>query len=159
MQLTEYQIILLFAVGGLLGAMGPLLLGKLIRPYRPNEEKLSTYECGEDPTGTAWGNFNIRFYVIALAFVLFETELIFLFPWAIVFGNESINEITQGAWGWLALVEMSAFVVILALGLAYVWRKGLLDWEKPDIAKQDISSAVPEDLYAQINSKYASKQN
>jgi NADH-quinone oxidoreductase subunit A len=153
MLLTNYQVILLFAIGGLFGVLGPLILGRFLRPNRPNEEKITTYECGEDPTGTAWGKFNIRFYVIALVFVLFETELLFLFPWAIVFGNENLNTETQGAWGILALVEMGLFILILAIGLAYIWGKGFLDWEKPSVNIIDQTSAVPDALYDELNKK------
>lgn len=155
MQLTNYQILLLFAVGGLVAIIGPLVISRLVRPNRPNEEKLTTYECGEDPTGTAWGKFNIRFYVIALVFVLFETELLFLFPWAIVFGNENLNASTGGNWGILAMVEMGLFILILVVGLAYVWGKGYLEWEKPEVDIKDTDTAVPEKLYEELNKKYS----
>ncbi|MFY0624830.1 MAG: NADH-quinone oxidoreductase subunit A [Reichenbachiella sp.] len=153
-QLTDYQIVLLFAIGGLIAIIGSLITSRLLRPDRPNEEKQTTYECGEDPTGTAWGKFNIRFYVVALVFVLFETELLFLFPWAIVFGNEELNEATNGQWGALAFVEMGLFILILAIGLAYVWGKGFLDWEKPEVKPFVWENTIPEDLYENINSKY-----
>lgn len=154
MGLTNYQILLLFAVGGLVAIIGPLVISRLVRPNRPNEEKLTTYECGEDPTGTAWGKFNIRFYVVALIFVLFETELLFLFPWAIVFGNENLNASTGGNWGILAMVEMGLFILILVVGLAYVWGKGYLEWEKPNIEINDLDTKVPDELYDAVNTKY-----
>jgi len=154
MQLTDYQIILLFALGGFIAIMGSLVTSRLLRPDRPNVEKTTTYECGEDPTGSAWGKFNIRFYVIALIFVLFETELLFLFPWAIVFGNKELNAATNGQWGLLAFVEMGLFILILAVGLVYVWGKGFLDWEKPEIKIADIKSNVPDSLYDSFNTKY-----
>ncbi|UXX81132.1 NADH-quinone oxidoreductase subunit A [Reichenbachiella carrageenanivorans] len=156
MELTNYQILLLFSVGGLMAIIGPLVISSLLRPSRPNEEKLTTYECGEDPTGTAWGKFNIRFYVIALVFVLFETELLFLFPWAIVFGNEQLNAETAGNWGMLAMVEMGLFILILVLGLVYVWGKGYLEWEKPDVNILDADSTVPDAMYDSLNTKYKS---
>jgi len=154
MQLTDYQIILLFALGGLIAIIGSLVTSWLLRPNRPNEEKQTTYECGEDPTGTAWGKFNIRFYIIALVFVLFETELLFLFPWAIVFDNEKLNAATNGQWGLLAFVEMGLFILILAVGLIYVWGKGFLDWEKPEVQTLEMTTSVPEKLYENINTKY-----
>lgn len=154
MELTAYQIILLFAVGGGVAIAGSLLASRLLRPNRPNEEKLTSYECGEDPTGTAWGKFNIRFYVVALVFVLFEVELLFLFPWAIVFGDEQLNQATNGNWGILAMVEMGIFILILFLGLIYVWGKGFLEWEKPKVNMDDIQTKVPDDLYDQLNTKY-----
>jgi NADH-quinone oxidoreductase subunit A len=155
MELSNYQIILLFAVGGFFAIMGALVTGRLLRPNRPNEEKLSTYECGEDPTGTAWGKFNIRFYVVALVFVLFETELLFLFPWAMVFSDEGLNTASGGQWSLLAFVEMALFILVLAFGLVYVWSKGFLEWEKPDVQAKDFDSKVPESLYEQLNTKYS----
>lgn len=154
-ELSPYQIILLFAIGGLVGVAAPLFLGKLIRPNRPGEEKNTSYECGEDPTGSAWGKFNIRFYVIALIFILFETELVFLFPWAIVFGDQGMIEATNGIWGKFAFVEMLIFIVILVLGLAYVWAKGFLEWDKPKLETKKFDSKIPDDLYNQINKKYS----
>ena len=154
-ELTSYQIILLFVFGGIVGVVAPLLLGRLIRPDRPSPEKNTTYECGEDPTGTAWGKFNIRFYVVALVFILFETELVFLFPWAIIFGDKELIEASNGLWGKFAFIEMSIFILILVLGLAYVWAKGFLEWDKPELKTQKFDSKIPEDLYAKVNHKYA----
>ena len=154
-ELTPYQIILLFVIGGLVGVAAPLVIGRLIRPDRPNEEKNTSYECGEDPTGSAWGKFNIRFYVIALIFILFETELVFLFPWAIVFGDKNLIDETNGLWGKFAFIEMVIFILILVLGLVYVWAKGFLEWDKPEILVKKFDSKVPNDLYTQINKKYS----
>ena len=129
--LTDFGYILLFVIAGL-GLMGLMLtIARFLRPHRPNEEKLTTYESGEDPLGNANIQFNVRFYVVALIFVLFEVELIFLFPWSIVFGSEELMEQTNGQWGWFAFAEMTVFVGILILGLAYAWAKGYLDWVRP----------------------------
>jgi NADH-quinone oxidoreductase subunit A len=95
-----------------------LVLWKIIRPSRFSEEKLTTYECGENPTGSAWIQFNIRFYVFALLFIIFDVEAVFLLPWAVVFRQL----------GPLAFVEGLVFIAILAVALAYVWRKGDLEW-------------------------------
>ena len=92
----------------------------LIAPSNKTKEKLQTYECGEDSEGSAWLQFNIRFYVIALIFLIFDVEVVFLFPWAVVFKDL----------GMLAMVEMGIFLVILIVGLAYVWVKADLDWVK-----------------------------
>ncbi len=99
-----------------------LLLWWLIRPSRFSEEKLTTYECGENPTGSAWVQFNIRFYVFALIFIIFDVEAVFLLPWAVVF-----REL-----GMLAFVEGLVFIAILVVALAYVWRKGDLEWVRPE---------------------------
>ena len=100
-------------------------LGLLLRPSNPNPNKLSTYECGEPPSGPAWINFNIRFYLIALVFVIFDVELAFIYPVAAVF-----REWVARGQGAFALMEIVVFIGILALGLVYVWVKGDLEWLK-----------------------------
>ena len=99
----------------------PLVIQSLISP-RNNKggSKLLSYECGEVPEGSAWVKFNVRFYVIALIFIIFDVEVVFMFPWAVVF-----QEL-----GLLAFVEMFIFLAILLVGFAYVWVKGDLDWVK-----------------------------
>ena len=93
-----------------------------LRPYRKSDEKLTTYECGEDPVGNAWIQFNIRFYVFALIFVVFDVEAVFLLPWAVVFRQL----------GALAYVEGLVFIGILVVALVYVWRKGDLEWVRAE---------------------------
>ncbi|TDB62369.1 NADH-quinone oxidoreductase subunit A [Arundinibacter roseus] len=155
--LTDFGILLLFILAGL-GLLGLILgIGRLLRPDRPNPEKNATYESGEEPVGNANVQFNVRFYVVALLFVLFEIELIFLFPWAVVFGNEDLIQQTDGRWGWFALAEMTVFVGMLILGLAYAWVKGYLDWVRPKPAIPATESPVPAALYEAINKKYESK--
>ncbi|MFN8545122.1 MAG: NADH-quinone oxidoreductase subunit A [Candidatus Binatia bacterium] len=109
----------LFLCGLMLG------LGALLRPSNPSPGKVTTYECGEPPSGPAWINFNIRFYLIALVFVIFDVELAFLYPVAAVF--KRWVERGQGAF---ALAEVVVFLAILFLGLVYVWVKGDLEWLK-----------------------------
>lgn len=152
--ISEFGYLLLFIVGGLLFIVVGLFVSFLIRPSRPNEEKLTTYECGEDTVGNAWGSFNIRFYVVALMFVLFDVELVFLFPWATVFGNYSLIQITDGLWGWFALVEMLVFLIILALGLAYAWKRGYLQWVRPSMESKETKTGVPPKMYENINKQY-----
>ncbi|QSE98918.1 NADH-quinone oxidoreductase subunit A [Fulvivirga lutea] len=153
--MDNYWDIVIFFLGGLGFIAGGLITAKLVRPSRPNDEKLTTYESGEDPMGLARGRVNTRFYVIALIFLLFEVEIIFLFPWATVFGNEELINGTNGLWGWFSLIEMFVFIGILGLGLAYVWRKGFLDWPKSEIQKNEFTSPVPMNLYEEINKKYS----
>jgi NADH-quinone oxidoreductase subunit A len=100
-------------------------LGMLLRPANPSPGKLTTYECGEPPSGPAWINFNIRFYLIALVFVIFDVELAFIYPVVTVFRDW----IARGQ-GNLALVEIVTFIGILAVGLVYIWVKGDLEWLK-----------------------------
>ncbi len=102
----------------------PLVLQYLLSP-RNNKggEKLISYECGELPEGSAWVKFNIRFYVIALIFLIFDVEIVFLFPWAVVY-----QEL-----GLLAFIEAFLFVLILVVGFIYIWAKGDLDWVKMNV--------------------------
>jgi NADH-quinone oxidoreductase subunit A len=103
------------AAVGMVGAM--LGVGRLLRPTRPQEQKYITYESGVDPLG-GWGQAHVRYYLYALLFVMFDVEAVFIFPWAVRL--ESLS--TYG------LIEMIVFIVILALGLLYAWRKGVLRW-------------------------------
>jgi NADH-quinone oxidoreductase subunit A len=153
-ELASFQEIIIYLIGGTMFIVGGLIAAWIIRPKRPNEEKLTTYESGEDPLGSAWGQVNIRFYVIALIFLLFEVEIVFLFPWATVFGSKELIDATDGLWSWVAMSEMFAFILILGLGLAYAWRKGYLEWQKPVIKPSDFKGVVPKDKYEAINKKY-----
>ena len=120
--LTSHSAILAFLLVVVGFVAVNLVLWKVIRPSRFSEEKLTTYECGENPTGSAWIQFNIRFYVFALLFIIFDVEAVFLLPWAVVF-----REI-----GPLAFAEGLVFIAILAVALAYVWRKGDLEWVRTE---------------------------
>jgi NADH-quinone oxidoreductase subunit A len=114
----QYLTVAIFAgVGVGLGA-GLLGIGKIFRPTRPQEQKYLTYESGVDAVGTGWSQSQIRYYVYALLFVMFDVEAVFMFPWA-----------TQlETYGTFGLIEMLIFVAILALGLLYAWRKKVLRW-------------------------------
>jgi NADH:ubiquinone oxidoreductase subunit 3 (subunit A) len=120
--LTAHAGILVFL--GLIVAflVGMLVVWAIIRPSRASEEKEAIYECGEDPTGSPWVQFNIRFYVFALVFIIFDVEAVFLLPWAAVF---------RGL-GSVAFVEGLVFILILAVALLYVWRKGDLEWVRTE---------------------------
>jgi NADH-quinone oxidoreductase subunit A len=154
---SEFGEILLFIIGGILFVAVSLLASRLIRPNRPNPEKLATYESGEEAIGTAWTQFNIRFYVIALIFILFEVEVVVLFPWSTVFAKKELIEETNGAWGWFAVIEAIIFIGVLALGLAYAWVNGFLDWIKPEPTPTKFESPVPKDLYKKISDQYANQ--
>jgi len=123
---------------------------RLLSPNNPNPEKLTSYECGEEPTGSAWMPFNSRFYVIALIFLLFDVEMVFILPWSTVFGNKALIGADK-RWGWLSLSEMFVFLGILIIGLAYVWVKGDLDWIKPNPIRPTSDTQVPVSLYENIN--------
>jgi len=117
--------VLVFLLLGFVLAAMMLGLGRLVRPSNPEAQKLTSYECGEPPTGSAWINFNIRFYLIALVFVIFDVELAFIYPVVAVFRDW----VARGQ-GLFALVEIVVFIGILAVGLVYVWAKGDLEWLK-----------------------------
>ena len=155
MEINGFGTVGLFILGGLGFILTALIVGKLLRPYRPNEEKLTTYESGEDPINNAWGQFNLRFYIIALVFILLEVELVFLFPWAVVFADVDLIAVTNGLWGWFSLIETGIFILILSVGLAYVWMNGMLTWLRPRVHISSFSSKVPKKLYNQINEKYS----
>lgn len=154
-QLSEFGVALLFFIAGIVFVMGGLFTSFLVRPNRPNSQKLTAYECGEEPLGTVWGRFNIRFYVVALIFLLFDVEIVFLFPWATVFADATFINSTNGLWGWFSLVEAMLFLFILGLGLAYAWRKGYLEWIRPKPDREGVTSKIPEELYQAINKKYS----
>lgn len=152
--LSEFGEVLLFIIGGIVFVILSLFVSRLIRPNRPSDQKLATYESGEEAISTAWTQFNIRFYIVALIFILFEVELVFLFPWATIFARKELMDETNGLWGWFSLIEMIIFILVLALGLAYAWVKGLLDWVKPQRKPTDYKSVVPKELYEKVNEKY-----
>lgn len=121
MNLESYLPVLLFIVVGLAFGALPLALGKLLGPNRPDPEKLSPYECGFEAFEDARMKFDVRYYLVAILFIVFDLEIAFLFPWAAILGE-------QPAFGlafWSALV----FLAILTVGFVYEWKKGALDWE------------------------------
>jgi len=123
----EFVTVLAFAAIAILFALGGIAASRLLGPSAPNPEKASTYECGERPVGVAWFNFNPRFYVVALVFVVFEVDVALTFPVAVVFRRWVEASPLRG---WSALVELSLFTVVLVVGLAWIWVRGDLEWVK-----------------------------
>lgn len=119
--LTEFGKIFVFILLAVAFVGIAIFAAKLIRPKRPTKEKLTTYECGENPEGTPWVQFNIRFYVVALIFLIFDVEVVLLFPWALTYQE-------FGIYGFLTGI---IFLVVLGIGMAYEWRKGDLEWARP----------------------------
>lgn len=156
--LSDFGTLLLFLIGGAVFILIGLAASKMLRSSNPNPEKLSSYECGEEALGSSWVSFNPRFYVIALIFIIFDVELVFFFPWAVVFGQEELIHATDGVWGWFSLIEMGIFLGILILGLAYVWVNGHLDWIKPKPVIPQSRSKIPSEMYATVNKKYEGMQ-
>ncbi|WP_295768404.1 NADH-quinone oxidoreductase subunit A [uncultured Mucilaginibacter sp.] len=153
-QISEFGKIFIFLIVGFVMVGVTVFLNKLISPNKPNPEKLTSYECGEEPVGSAWIPFNTRFYVIALIFLLFDVEMVFIFPWATVYANSSLIA-TDNRWGIFSLTEMFVFAGILILGLVYVWRKGDLEWIKPKQAIPQTSVNIPFSAYEILNSRQA----
>lgn len=149
-QISEFGKIFIFLITGIILVSLIVFVNRLIAPNKPNPEKLTSYECGEEPVGSAWLPFNSRFYVIALIFLLFEVEMVFVFPWATVFGSHEIMDLAP-LWGKFALVEMFIFLGILILGLVYVWAKGDLDWIKPKPIVPTTNVRIPASLYEQLS--------
>jgi len=117
--LEQYFPILLFIVVGLAVGVVPVILGSVLGPNRPDSEKLSPYECGFEAFEDARMRFDVRYYLVAILFILFDLEIAFLFPWAVV-----LNEI-----GVFGLVSMLIFLALLVVGFIYEWKKGALEWE------------------------------
>jgi NADH-quinone oxidoreductase subunit A len=121
----DFAGILVFLIVGFLFVYALILIARLLSRHNPTAGKLSTYECGETPVGSSWVQFNIRFYVIALIFIIFDVEVAFIYPCAVVFKDWILH-----GRGLTAFLEIAIFVVILLAGLAYVWAKGDLNWVK-----------------------------
>lgn len=116
--LRQYLTVGIFAGAAVLMVGAMLGTARVLRPTRPQPQKYINYECGVDPVGSGWSQTQIRYYVFALLFVMFDVEAAFIFPWAVRL--EALDV--------FGLVEMSVFILILALGLVYAWRKGVLRW-------------------------------
>ena len=126
--LAQYMpILILLVLGALMG--GVIVTMSLITPRllegnpTPSVDKGKTYECGVEPLGTARERFDVKFYLVAMLFILFDLEVVFLYPWAIVYRQLVVS-------GWWILWSMAAFVVVLLVGLAYAWRSGALEWNR-----------------------------
>ena len=117
--LGAYLPILVLVVIAVLFGLGSVIFSTLIGEKKPSKVKLAPYECGCEPVGTARERFSIKFYLIAMLFILFDIEAVFLYPWSVIFKRL----------GMFGLVEMGVFIVILFVGYVYVWKKGALEWE------------------------------
>lgn len=111
-------VLILFAItAGLVGVM--VSIGGILGPRRPSAVKQQAFECGNPPSGTAWGRFPVKFYMTAISFIVFDVEVVFFYPWALTF-----REL-----GWPGFAAMMGFALLLALGLLYEWRKGAFEWD------------------------------
>lgn len=142
--------ILIFSGIGLGFIIVTLVISRLLSPGKPNPEKNAVYESGEETSGQSWPAISNGYFIIALLFLLFEIEIIFLFPLAIAFGKASDTGTALVLWAAIA-----GFVAILIAGLAYAWIKGHLDWMKPKPIKPDSTGSVPMDRYTEFNKKFS----
>jgi len=117
--IEQYFPILIFIIFGILCGLVPMALGACLGPRRPNVQKSSPYECGFPPFENARIKFDVRFYLVAILFIIFDLEIVFLFPWAV-----SLDNI-----GWPGFYAMGIFLALLVAGLIYEWKKGALEWE------------------------------
>ncbi len=118
MPIDYLPILILVVIAAVISALA-ILVPSLLGPHKPDPIKLSTYESGKEPFGTARRRFPIKFYLTAMLFILFDIEVVFLYPWAVVFKQLKI----------FGLIEMAIFVLTLLVGYVYVWRKGALEWD------------------------------
>lgn len=130
--LTEFGKVFVFILlaGAFVGIA--IFAAMLIRPKRPSYEKTQIYECGENPEGSPWVKFNIRFYVVALIFLIFDVEIVLLFPWALTYKN----------FGFIGFAAGAVFLLILFLGMIYEWKKGDLEWARPNIERLDLKKLL-----------------
>ncbi|MFO0813463.1 MAG: NADH-quinone oxidoreductase subunit A [Gemmatales bacterium] len=158
---TVLIYLLIFLLVGIAFVFVNLTLGSLLRPRVKNVEKDIPYECGEDPVGSAWVQFDLRFYVVALLFVIFEVELVFFFPWATLFGKLNAASVPEAntttltpalapqappgtiidpgsanMTAWLVFAEMLVFFMMLLVAYAYLWRRGDLNWVRASAVEQ-----------------------
>lgn len=117
--LLEYLPILVFLVVALAFGVAPIALGSLLAPRKPDNEKLSQYECGFEPFEDAQIKFDVRYYLVAILFIIFDLEIAFLFPWAVVLDKIGV----------VGLLAMGGFLGLLIIGFIYEWKKGALEWE------------------------------
>ena len=123
--LENYFPVLVFILVGLAVGCAPMLMGRILAPHRPDSEKLSPYECGFEAFEDARMKFDVRYYLIAIIFILFDLEVAFLFPWASIFKEIVATDAVR----FFGFIEMMVFLAILVVGYVYAWAKGALDWE------------------------------
>ena len=143
----QFATVLIFVIIGLIFAAIALIVARILRPHNPNPAKLTTYECGELPRGSSWVRFNVRFYLIALFFIVFDVEVIFLYPWAVVFKQL----FPVPGLGPLVFWEMILFLAILTVGLVYIWAKGDLDWVKKLVDREGVAPGNPADAPEEVS--------
>jgi NADH-quinone oxidoreductase subunit A len=147
-QSSGLDYILIFLAAGVGFIILTLIISRLISPKNPNPEKNQVYESGEEPIGTYWPSISNGYFVIAILFILFEIEVILLFPLAVIYGKTISHYELVLLWS-----AISGFLAVLVVGLVYAWANGHLDWMKPRPTKTDIKGAVPQERYNAFNQR------
>ena len=140
------QGMMIFLIAGFLMAFGALFAGRFIRPSLPHPEKASAYECGEPAIGTSWVQFDLRFYVVALVFLIFDVEIALFYPWAVVFGQGTAGGVSPGTLDPVklaALWDMLFFFGVVVVGFLYLWRFGYLDWVRASVGQSADRMVTP----------------
>ncbi|HIE50123.1 MAG TPA: NADH-quinone oxidoreductase subunit A [Armatimonadetes bacterium] len=122
--ISDYTSVAIFLLVGVGFVTVTLWFSWLVRPHHPTREKLTPYECGEQPIGDAWVQFRVIYYIFALIFVIFDIETLFVIPWAVI-----LRKLVREGWGLFAVGEMMVFLGILLIGWLYAWRKGAFEWK------------------------------
>jgi NADH-quinone oxidoreductase subunit A len=149
-ELKDYLPILLMFIVAAGFAVSNILLSQMVGQRKQTRTKLMPYECGKDPVGSARERFSVKFYLIAMIFILFDIEVIFLVPWAVVFRSLIAEGLST-----LAYVEMMLFVVLLFVGYIYVWRKGAFDWGERARREAEAEARALQDARAQAAKRRA----
>jgi NADH-quinone oxidoreductase subunit A len=150
---AEFSHILVFILAGLALVFTVISIAQMLRKDRPNPEKNSTYESGEESEGESQVAFNVKYFVIAIVFLIFEVEILMLFPWAIVLRDKNMIKTLGSQWTYFALIEMGVFMFLLVLGLAYVWKKGHIAWLNPNKKVDSKVYPISKEAYAQFNER------
>lgn len=127
--------VLLFIIAGFFMAFSALVVGKLVRPTLPHPEKDAAYECGEPAVGDSWVQFDLRFYVVALVFIVFDVEIALFWPWAVVFGSAEAGSTAK----FIALYDMLFFFGVVVVGFLFLWKFGYLDWVRASTGQRRVS--------------------
>lgn len=136
---------LIFIAAGIAMVLGVLIVGRFVRPHLPHPEKGVPYECGEPAIGSSWVQFDLRFYVVALVFVIFDVEIALFYPWAVVYGGGTLSETARASTEALAQVKVAAlwdmlfFFGVVVVGFLYLWRYGYLDWVRASTGQRSRS--------------------
>lgn len=153
----DLSVVLIFALFGIAFVVFTVAgLSRLLRPSSlPEDEpaKVETYECGEPAVGSSWVRFDIRFYTVALIFLIFDVEVLFLFPWAVIFKSLRTANV-----GLFVLLEMLVFIAILLVGFIYCWRKGDMDWVKSKGSQDEATTPAVTERQAQADDADAAQE-